>query len=308
MYLGLNTEDYWHIDYHEYNSVYNGHNYFWDLTNKAILCKGSFDNRGILEFLGQDGKNYKHVVNIAHYAIGAYELYLRTNEKKWLLSFLKHADWLCDRQTNFKKIEGVWINEYPISLYGLKGGTVSAMTQGFAISVLTRAYLATHNERYLTAAQKAVFVYSINVKNGGVLREISDDFLCYEEYSTIDAPSCVLNGFITAILGLYDLIQVNSYKQAIDLYDKGIKSLSNNLYRWDYNWWSLYDLYSWGTKNVSSYFYHKYHIKQLKVLFKLTGNQIFNEYHKKWQKDIESFSNRFRALIKKSIFRLNGRL
>ena len=82
MYLGLNGEDYWHIDYPEYNQPYKGKQYFWNLTKKASQCTGPFDENGILEFVGQDNEKTKHAINICHYAIGAYELFLETNEEK----------------------------------------------------------------------------------------------------------------------------------------------------------------------------------------------------------------------------------
>jgi len=307
MYLGFPLEDYWHIDYKEYKFEYNGHNYYWDLSKKALWCKGPFDNNGILEFIGENKRKYKHVINFAHYAIGAYEVFLKTKDKKWSDILLNHADWLCKNQTQYKKVDGIWLNEYPIKLYNLYGKTVSAMTQGLAISLLTRAYLVTNNNKYLEVANNATQSYYIKVEKGGVLREISSDFICFEEYPTLDAPSCVLNGFITAILGLYDLYKISSHSSVKELYHKGVDSLAKNLYRWDYKWWSLYDLFNWGTNNVASFFYHKYHIKQLSVLYKLTNISTFSLYKGKWEKYLNNSFNRIRALTKKIIFRLNGR-
>ena len=260
MYLGLNGEDYWHIDYPEYNQPYKGKQYFWNLTKKASQCTGPFDENGILEFVGQDNEKTKHAINICHYAIGAYELFLETNEEKYKKSFLKHADWLCENQESYNEIEGVWVIKYPIYLYGIIKNSVSAMTQGMGISTLTRAYQLTNNEKYLSIAKKAINVFSKNVPAGGVLRKITDNFICYEEYSTLDRPSCVLNGFITALLGLYDLAKISNYSPALKLYQEGMDSLIQNIHKWDGKTWSYYDLYNKGENNYSSYFYHKYHI------------------------------------------------
>lgn len=307
MYLGFGGEDYWHIDYAEYDFPYDGHHYFWNLSKKAILCKGPFDEHDIITFNSHDKKLYYHVINLCHYAIGAYEMYLETKKEKWIKTFLKHADWLCETQTIYRKIKGVWINNYPIDLYGIYGSSVSAMTQGIAISTLTRAYLATKNEKYLQSAIKAVEIFKFDIQDGGVVRKLSDNFICYEEYPTQDSPCCVLNGFITALLGLYDLTHIYKSSFIENIYNQGLTSLIKNLYRWDYKWWSLYDLYNWGTNNIASFFYHKYHIKQLSVLYKLTNISTFGLYKGKWEKYLNNSFNRIRALTKKIIFRLNGR-
>ena len=221
---------------------------------------------------------------------------------------MKHADWLCENQESYNEIEGVWVIKYPIYLYGIIKNSVSAMTQGMGISTLTRAYQLTNNEKYLSIAKKAINVFSKNVPAGGVLRKITDNFICYEEYSTLDRPSCVLNGFITALLGLYDLAKISNYSPALKLYQEGMDSLIQNIHKWDGKTWSYYDLYNKGENNYSSYFYHKYHIKQLNVLYKLTGKEIFLRYSKKWNRVINNPFYRLFALSKKIIYRLNGRL
>ncbi len=308
MYLGLNGEDYWHIDYQEYDHPYDGKSYFWDLSQKAVLCTGPFDENGILEFVDADNNKCKHVINICHYAIGAYEMFLKSNDEKYRITFLNHAKWLCDNQEDYHGISGVWILKYPAYLYGLEGNSVSAMAQGMGISTLTRAYLLTNNNKFIISAKEAVNIFSINVLKGGVSRQISDNFLCFEEYSTLDSPSCVLNGFISAILGLYDLLEIDDYSFARELYENGLSSLSENISRWDCKIWSLYDLYIPNTKNYSSYFYHKYHIKQLRALYRITGNEIFLNYSKKWDKYINNPIYKFMALLIKILYRINRRL
>jgi len=308
MYLGITGEDYWHIDYNEYTSPYDSRHYFWDLSKKALLCDGPFDENGILKFVGEDGNVYYHIINLCHYAIGAFEVYLQTKNDIWLKIFLKHADWLCRNQKVHHGIEGVWVNNYPIKLYKIFGASVSAMTQGMAISVLTRAYFFTDNKKYLNSAIKAVNIFQYDVCNGGIRRKISQDFICYEEYPTKDSASCVLNGFITAILGLYDLNYIYHDTSVEKIYNTGLFSLLRNLEAWDNKWWSLYDLYDWKTKNIASFFYHKYHIKQLKVLYKLTQEKKFRYYQIKWDNYMRNYFFRIRALLKKTIFRLDGRL
>ncbi|OYT61249.1 hypothetical protein B6U81_03450 [Thermoplasmatales archaeon ex4484_30] len=47
--------------------------------------------------------------------------------------------------------------------------------------------------------------------------------------------------------------------------------------------------------------YHKLHINQLKVLYELTGKDIFSEYAEKWEKYMNKSMNRFRASLRRMI-------
>jgi heparosan-N-sulfate-glucuronate 5-epimerase len=50
----------------------------------------------------------------------------------------------------------------------LKPGWVSAMGQGHALNVLTRAYHLTKDRRYVDAALKALHVFEMEAVDGGV--------------------------------------------------------------------------------------------------------------------------------------------
>jgi heparosan-N-sulfate-glucuronate 5-epimerase len=300
-YFGLGKEDYWHIDYPEYDFPYNGKNYFFDISKKATWFEGEFDKNGIYLYKGSDGKNYYSVINLAQYALGAYEEYLKTNEPKWYSEFIKHCDWLVNNQEEFKETQGVWINRYPMDVFNLKHEWSSALSQAFGISALTRAYRETGNDKYLEAAKKAMDAFYKNVKEGGVLFQ-KNDFICFEEYTT-PTPSCVLNGHIFAIWSLFDMKELVKDEKIENLYFKSIKSLAANIKRWDIGYWSRYDLWD-KHYNVASYFYHKLHIKQLRILYKLTDNKVFKEYADKWESRKNNIIFSSYALIRKIIFRL----
>jgi hypothetical protein len=301
MYLGFKKEEYWHIDYQEYDFEYNGKNYFWDISKKATWFEGEFDENGIYLYKGSDGKNYYSVINLAQYALGAYEEYLKTNNLKWYHEFIKHCDWLVENHMKFKKCDGIWINKYPMKVFGLEKEWSSGLAQAFGISALVRAFNETQEEKYLKAALKASEAYFVNVEDGGVLYE-ENDFMCFEEYTT-NSPSSVLNGYIFSIWSLYDLKMICNDEKIENLYNRSIKNLTRNIGKWDLGFWSRYDLWE-KHYNIASYFYHKLHIKQLKVLYRLTNEEIFIKYAKKWDKKRKNIILSLYALVKKILFRL----
>lgn len=88
----------------------------------------------------------------------------------------------------------------------LAAGWLSAMAQGHGMSVLVRAYLATGEINYLHNAELALNSFAVNASAGGVRNYVFDMYPWYEEYPTRDGGTFVLNGFLYALIGLYDLM------------------------------------------------------------------------------------------------------
>ncbi len=300
LYFGLNLQDYWHIDYKMYEAEYDKRHYFWDISPKALLYEGDFDQNGICLYTGVDGKQYYNVTHLAQYALAAYEVFLNTKDKEYLKAFLHNCDWLVNNQTNFKQCEGVWLNEFNVPLYKLESPWISCLGQAFGISALTRAFVETKDDKYLHAAQKAIISFSVNVEQGGVFLE--SPIVCLEEYTT-RTPSLVLNGYISALWAIFDLHQCSGDKQYLNLFEYHISHLKNNISKWDYCFWSKYDL--WDQHNfLSSYFYHNLHIKQLRILYRLTNEEVFNKFANKWEKYQKNPLNALLALGYKIYARL----
>jgi hypothetical protein len=83
---------------------------------------------------------------------------------------------------------------------------------------------------------------------------------------------------------MFSLLDLRAYYnytgdgRALVIFDKGIKWLEKNLYRYDTGNWSAYDL----DGNIASDHYHEVHIEQLAQLYKITGKPIFKEYSDKF--------------------------
>jgi heparosan-N-sulfate-glucuronate 5-epimerase len=123
--------------------------------------------------------------------------------------FFHAADWLLQQQDDKGGWPvGVTLNKDK-SKYSqadeLTPGWYSGMGQGHAMSVLTRAYASSKEEKYLAAAVKAIDLFELSSSQGGVVARFLDtSYVWYEEYPTRPS-SFILNGFMYSLLGLYDL-------------------------------------------------------------------------------------------------------
>ena len=124
------------------------------------------------------------------------------------------------------------------------------MGQGHAMSVLSRAFRESRDEKYLRAAVRALKLFTIPTSQGGVVTSFMEtSHVWYEEYPT-KPSSFILNGFMYSLLGLYDLFATlpNESQYAADLqlskklFDDGIVSLRAILPFFDTGSGSVYDL------------------------------------------------------------------
>jgi hypothetical protein len=185
----------------------------------------------------------------------------------------------------------------------LKAPWFSALAQGQGISLLVRAHRETGKEAYLDAAQRAFVTFLTNVDEGGVVYTNEDGHTWFEEY-IVFPPTHILNGFIWASWGVYDYFLATGDPRAEDLFDQAMRTLAVNLQRYDVGFWSLYEQSGTRLKMLASPFYHRLHIVQLKVLYRLTGEEIFRDFATRWESYGRSRVKRTVALGHKVIFKL----
>ncbi|UYV82032.1 GLCE [Cordylochernes scorpioides] len=188
------------------------------------------------------------------------------------LQFLQAAKWLLHSQDQ----QGGWPIMVPrrlsVGLLQLQRGWYSAMAQGQAISLLTRAFTHTGEPAYLKSALSALHLFSVPSSEHGVRAVFMDKYPWFEEYPTTPA-SFVLNGFIFALFGLYDLSALCEHQgtlcgetQASQLFQEGLVSLKHMLLLFDTGSGTVYDLrhLQLGTPpNRARWDYHSTHINQL---------------------------------------------
>lgn len=276
-------------------------NYYLDFSSKAFYPE-QFSENGIPLF---NYKNYHKVeqpVVIAQYALGLSSLLSKDNfnnpefEKK----FINTANWFAKNKQPFRDGVGWFINILHPH-YGLNAPWISAMAQGEAISVLTRAAKISKDDLYEKIAIDALVPFEYDVAEGGIVNYFNS-IPVYEEAPSTPKTMAVLNGFIFSLFGLYDLYLLNKNSKANSLFNKGIESLIKLLPYYDIKRWSNYFLYEYPKKYYSSYTYHILVTEQLKALYILTGESILNDYAQKWDKYSKNFIKKNIALFQKVFF------
>ncbi|XP_041875812.1 D-glucuronyl C5-epimerase [Corvus kubaryi] len=170
----------------------------------------------------------------------------------------------------------------------LDPGWYSAMAQGQAMSTLVRAYLLTKEPAFLGAALRATAPFKLPAEQHGVKAVFMDRHDWYEEYPT-SPSSFVLNGFMYALIGLYDLKETAGEKlgrEARLLYERGMASLKAMLPLFDTGSGTIYDLrhFMLGTApNLARWDYHTTHINQLQLLSTVDDAPVFKEVVKRWK-------------------------
>ena len=254
------------------------------------------DKNGVLLYKVPYTANYHYYpVNIAQYALGNFEMYLDTKSKHYKDAFLKQADWLVSsiriKQGGF----GVWEHNFVLPYYSFKVPWVHGMAQGLAISALLRANQLTNDNAYLETAKKAYGVFGKNMEEGGVRYVDENGNIWLEEYS-VSPPPHILNGFIFALFGVHDFYSATKNEKVLDLWKAGVQTVEKKLNLYDLGYWSLYNLVH---QHPATKPYHALHVKQLKVLYELSGKTTFREYAEKWGKCLNNPISRGRATLKR---------
>jgi hypothetical protein len=278
--------------------------YYMAFAEKADY-KGPKDQNGVivLDYLSGIGRQYNPLA-IAQYGLAHWNIYLKTKEPKNFETAKIQADWL---------VENLEKNDFGLMVWkhhffwrykqDLKPGWFSSHAQGTGISLLLRVYGETKEEKYLNAAKSAFIPLNAEIKNGGVKHIDGKGGVWLEEYP-VNPPTNILNGFIWALWGVYDYRLFFKDNDSKKLWDDCVRTIKENLPRFDAGFWSLYDLSKQGMKMLASPFYHSLHIIQLEIMGILTGDEFFKRWAERWSGYRNVFWKRGFALAYKAIFKL----
>lgn len=137
-------------------------------------------------------------------------------------------------------------------LFHFDGGAppwTSGLSQGTALQVLARSYLRFKEPADLTAAQQALGIFQTPPPQG--VRVTTPAGAIYAEYTY--APSDrILNGFIQALVGLYDYTSITQDPLGLALFEAGDAEARVLVPHYDTGAWSLYDQF--GESNLN---YHE---------------------------------------------------
>lgn len=256
--------------------------YYNDLREKVIKENIDIDKLPKTEL--PNGKKIDFSIAIFQYGLGAYDLYLETNQKDYYLRFMKSVIWAEKHQDS----NGGWktfIHE--------ANNPYSSMAQGEGISLLLRAYQETKKNKYLNMATKAINFMQKNIdENGCAEYNLGDIYL-----KEFPEKSTVLNGWIFSLFGIYDYLLLVDDCNIKSFFDSSLQTLIKRLPDFDNGYWSKYDL----SKKIASPFYHNLHIELLLVLYELTGEKALKKYSKKFAYYNNKKINKIFAFIRKAI-------
>ncbi len=256
--------------------------YYNDLTEKVTKRPDLNDSVPISSV--DTGEKIFFSIEIFQYGLGSCDLYYLTNDNVYLTKIKAAAKWAVENQDE----QGRWNTfsyENPVMPY-------SSMAQAEGISLLVRAKHLLNSSEYDATIHRA-FEYMIKpIEDGGTTKYVGDKVYFYE----CPADPLILNGWIFSIWGLWDYVKEYKDSKAENILHKTLKTLEDALPEYDLGYWSKYE----DDKRISSPFYHKLHIAQLKVMYKLTGKKIYNVYAEKWAKCQSHRLNRMVAFVIKA--------
>lgn len=299
-YFGVRSRDYYHSRPEVAYNPDDPFAYYLDQRQRADY-DGPFDENGLPLYPSGPDRLLLPVHLIA-WGLGHLALFRDNGRLEHQTNFKKTADWLIENQG----YDGCWLSPLAMPRYGLTEPWRSAMVQGLALSALTRAALlfADARETYLDAAARALLSFQAEIREGGVASYHAEGPF-YEEYPC-DPPRHVLNGFIFALWGLYDMVRVAEHPRAHLMWDNGLATLRVWLPRYDLGHWSLYQLPP-QPRNPATVPYHELHVKQLEVMAAITSDDLFTEWHERWRGYLDNPLNRLRTLPSKVSWLLSGR-
>jgi len=288
--------------------------YYMTFREKADY-PGHYDANGIpmLDYRGAIGLQYNPIA-IAQWGLANYNRFCETNDNARALKTLQAADWLiANLEQNAHGLQ-VWNHHFDWEYRDtLKSPWYSGLAQGQGVSLLLRAHLLAHSRqsadrKYQKAAENAFVALTRLIADGGVLFVEDKNDLWIEEY-LVDPPTHILNGFIWALWGVFDMWLASADASAKLVFDRGVATLLHNLDHFDTGYWSLYELsgkkQSGARMNMlASPFYHQLHIVQLRVMANLTGEARFDAIATRWESYARNRMYRSRALVEKTVFKL----
>lgn len=278
--------------------------YYQDITPALIHIKNkkfaSLDEHGIPYYISGDKKLYK-VVLVIQYGLMCFDLIeKKVDAENNIINFKKCLNWL-DSNSELYMGAKVWRSERD-EQYQLEDGWISGMYQGQALSLYLRGAQLFKNPEYLDSSELIFKSFFLSYEQGGFVRRDNLNCLWFEEYPS-KTPSFVLNGFIYAMFGIYDLYRVTGRNEVLEIWNDCVHTLVVNLHKYDVWYWSLYDQLK---KQLVSYYYQKnVHVPILKIMYQLTNNTVFLKYSVKWEKNLNSFVHRN---IVKIMYRLRPRI
>ena len=278
---------------------------YWQRFRAKARYPGPFDARGVpmLDYHGHVGLQYNPIA-VAQWGLGNYNAFRSDADADARRKFMLAADWLVEHLEPNSAGLRVWNHHFDWEYRTpLKAPWYSALSQGQGVSLLVRAHAHTGSAHFLDAARDAALSFRKPLDEGGVSHWDAEGRVWFEE-TVVDPPTHILNGFLWASWGLYDLAVHAGDDQARALFDQGNETLEACLSRFDMGYWSMYDLPGVRLRNPASPFYHALHVVQLRIQHRLAGRDAFRRFADRWDACQRNRVRKARAVARKAVFKL----
>jgi heparosan-N-sulfate-glucuronate 5-epimerase len=241
-----------------------------------------------------------HPISVAQLGLGGWQL--AAADARWLELVTATVDWILGESDAEGRIAFEFA--YPHT-FDLPPPWYSAMAQGEAASLLVRAAVALERPELTAAAERTA---SSLLDGSSPVIAVTPEGVVLQEYPT-DPPSHVLNGWIFALWGLYDVALAGGAASAAARagFADGVTTLIARLPLYEAGWkgaWSRYDLFPHRIVHVTSPFYHRLHVEQLRALHQLQGEPLLSETADRWERGLDQPLIRAQALSRKVAFRV----
>jgi glycosyltransferase involved in cell wall biosynthesis len=265
-----------------------------DMFPLLDLPPGTLDEAGVLynAAFGTIPAGY-HPGSIAQYALVHWNAYLVTGSDEHKEAFITQATWLLTQETPLSNDAGGWPLPFALPAYHAPELWLSASTQGNVLSVLVRAYQLSGEDAFLQAARRAARSFELDILDGGVSALVGENGIFFEEVATYPAAH-ILNGYILAVLGLYDYVALTQDSKIKALIEQSLTALHALIDAFDAGYWTRYDLLH---KRLAPWFYHSLHVVLLKALANYSGCEHCAALAVRWAGYQHNFGCRLRYLV-----------
>lgn len=304
--LNLKLDDFY-LDAKSKENKYTSSGAYWK-THEEIYGKNSnkmeFDENGIPKIeVSKDNFEYESDF-ITEYALRRYNEFVGKGESEAKEKFLKCCEWLIKNQKSDGSIpimRSTSYREEPISK-----GWISAKTQGKALSIFSRAYTLTSDEKYLRAGAKTLeclldkCIKTYSPKDGkdskhfqGFLSKDSS-FESFEDVTGLDS-FYRLDTQLYAVIGLYDWSNIDSTdksrESARKQFEDGINTLKKSIALYDLNGYISVDLMHFSAQKLIA-FDDEYKVLRtmamLKTVSDISGDEIIRESYNKYSEYMQN--------------------
>jgi heparosan-N-sulfate-glucuronate 5-epimerase len=280
--------------------------FYNDLRGIALEHGTPTRARGSLEAMTHP-RRLANPVSVAQLGLGAWQL--GASSRHWLPVVAAACDWLVSELDAEGRLPYLFAVPHT---YRVGPPWYSAMAQGEAASLLVRAAQTLHRPELADGAARAA--QSLLEERLGLIA-LTPEGPVLQEYPT-DPPAHVLNGWISALWGLYDVSRALTQETdgrhravaaaAGAAFDDGARTLAARLPRYDAGLnWSRYDLFPHRIVHVASPFYHRLHIEQLQAMARLCPElTVFEHFATRWDAGARHPFSRASGLARKVVFRM----